>query len=72
MPSAGACKKNVLLTLYLPGPPLGRSRLRCLLRLLTPDRDLEQGQDRRRKARVRAQGEPHQPGQGRLGTEERA
>jgi hypothetical protein len=72
MPFTGAHKKNALLTLHHPGPPLGRSRLRCLLRILTPDRDLEQGQDCRRAARVRAQGEAHQPGKGCLGTEERA
>jgi hypothetical protein len=60
------------LTVRVSGPPLGRSRLRCLLRFLTPGCYHYQGQGRRRKARLRAQGEAYQRGKGCLGTEERA
>jgi hypothetical protein len=60
------------LTVRVSGPPLGRSRLWCLLRFLTPGRYHYQGQGHRRKARLRAQGEAYQRGKGCLGTEERA
>jgi hypothetical protein len=71
--NCNACSKaNIPLTIHVSGPPLGRSRLRCLLRLLTPGCYHHQGQDRGLKARVRAQGEAHQRGKGCLGTEERA
>ena len=54
------------------GPALGRPGLRCLLRLLPPERNQLPGPLRPRPARVRAQGEADPAGEGRVAEEDPA